>query len=173
MNYELVYILSPKLLDEEVKKQNQSFIKFLEENGVKNIKENIWGKRSLTYRIKGFSDGHYTQFNFEVAPEKVKDIDKKLKLIDEVIRFLIVKQEEVGEIKTLQEAEKPIFGKREMGLEVEKPKLEFGEEFKPRAIARKKEGKVAPEAPKKVEKKPKKEMDLDKKLEELLGKDVV
>lgn len=158
MNYELVYILSPKLSEEEVKKQNQSFIKFLEENGAKDVKENIWGKRALAYEIKGFSDGFYTQLNFEIDPEKVRAIDKKLKLIDEVVRFLIIKQEEVGEMKTLREFVK----EEEIKGEVKKE------------IGRIEEKKVAPKvAPKKVEKKPKKEVDLDKKLEELLGKDVV
>lgn len=151
MNYELVYILSPKLSDEEVKKQNQNFIKFLEKNGAKNIKENFWGKKALAYEISSFSDGIYTQFNFEIDPAKVQVIDKKLKLIDEIIRYLIVRQEEVGEIKALREF-------------VKKEESKIEKETKIKATS-----KVSP----KVEKKAKGKVNLDKKLEELLGKDMV
>jgi len=73
-----------------------------------------------------------------------------------VIRYLITKQEEIGKIKTLREfAKEEIQGKTKK--EEEKVKEE---EVKAKVV------------PRKARKKPK-EVDLDKKLEELLGKDVV
>ena len=52
-----------------------------------------WGKRRLAYAVKKFTDGFYVLINFEGAPAEIKEIDRVLKINDEVLRHLIVKHE--------------------------------------------------------------------------------
>ena len=53
-----------------------------------------WGKRRLAYAVKKFTDGFYVLINFEAAaPAEIKEIDRVLKINDEVLRHLIVKHE--------------------------------------------------------------------------------
>ena len=52
-----------------------------------------WGKRRLAYPVKKFTDGFFTLVNFEVAPAEIKEIDRVLKINDEILRHMIVKHE--------------------------------------------------------------------------------
>ena len=52
-----------------------------------------WGKRRLAYAVKKFTDGFYVLIDFEAAPAEIKEIDRVLKINDEVLRHLIVKHE--------------------------------------------------------------------------------
>jgi len=48
------------------------------------------GKRRLAYEIKKFRDGHYVLVHFNAEPAVVTELDRVLKISDEVIRHLIV-----------------------------------------------------------------------------------
>ena len=52
-----------------------------------------WGKRRLAYPVKKFTDGFFTLVNFEAAPGEIKEIDRVLKINDEILRHMIVKHE--------------------------------------------------------------------------------
>ena len=47
----------------------------------------------IAYAVKKFTDGFYVLINFEAAPAEIKEIDRVLKINDEVLRHLIVKHE--------------------------------------------------------------------------------
>lgn len=52
-----------------------------------------WGKRRLAYPVKKFTDGFYVLVNFESVPAEIKEIDRVMKINDEILRHLIVKHE--------------------------------------------------------------------------------
>ena len=52
-----------------------------------------WGKRRLAYAVKKFTDGFYVLVNFEADPAEIKEIDRVLKINDDVLRHLIVKHD--------------------------------------------------------------------------------
>lgn len=52
-----------------------------------------WGKRRLAYPVKKFIDGFYVLVNFESVPAEIKEIDRVMKINDEILRHLIVKHE--------------------------------------------------------------------------------
>ncbi len=84
MKYELMLILSPDFPEGEWRAKIKD---------VKVLKEEVWGKRVLAYPIKHFSEGVYVLLNFEATPAKVKDLEKKLNLDEDLLRFLIVRRE--------------------------------------------------------------------------------
>ena len=55
------------------------------------IKEDIWGARDLAYPIKKQTKGYYVHFEFETEPKVVIDLDKSLKVEENILRFLLVR----------------------------------------------------------------------------------
>lgn len=91
--YELVCIFNPNT-DEE--KRNQLLDKFkgiIEADGeIENVDE--WGLRKLAYEIDKLKEGYYVLINFTTNPDTPKELDRNLKIADEVIRHMIVRVEE-------------------------------------------------------------------------------
>lgn len=52
-----------------------------------------WGKRRLAYAVKKFTDGFYVLINFEAAPAEIKEIDRVMKINDEILKHMVVKHE--------------------------------------------------------------------------------
>lgn len=90
--YELMYILKS---DTDEEKRNQLLEKFkgiIETNGaVENVEE--WGNRKLAYEINKLNEGYYVLVNFNAAADIPKELDRNLKIADEVIRHMIVRLE--------------------------------------------------------------------------------
>lgn len=162
MNYELVYILTPKLSEDEVKSRAKGISDLLRKAGANILKEDFWGKKELAYPIKHFEEGWYGLGEFSSEPERIKEIDKALKLQEDIIRFLIVRKEEEKRVKEKKVREKKI-NKRPKEIErIEKPVLSKAEGLRGRGAER---PKVTPK-----EKKVGLE-ELDKKLEKILGEE--
>ena len=52
-----------------------------------------WGKRRLAYAVKKFTDGFYVLIEFTADPAEIKEIDRVMKINDEILKHLIVKHE--------------------------------------------------------------------------------
>ena len=90
--YEVLYIIDPAQGEEGIAALVEKFKAMVEAEGtLSSIDE--WGKRRLAYAVKKFTDGFYVLINFEAAPAEIKEIDRVLKINDEVLRHLIVKHE--------------------------------------------------------------------------------
>ena len=55
-------------------------------------KEDLWGARNLAYPIKKQSKGYYAHFEFETDPAITKNLDKVLKVEEDILRYLIIRQ---------------------------------------------------------------------------------
>ena len=93
-NYELLYIVKPSL-DEDARGELLNTIKEIitSANGEVAEVEN-WGSRKLAYPIQKFRDGVYTLVNFKADVEFPKELDRRLKIAEDVIRHVIVAQDE-------------------------------------------------------------------------------
>ena len=86
-----------------------------DEKGIKELKDLIsesggsvwneddWGIRELCYKIKNQTKGYYYVMNFNLLPNKLKKLDKYMKLEKEIIRFMIVTVPDVYEVKSIEE----------------------------------------------------------------------
>jgi len=61
--------------------------------GAQATKEEDMGERSLAYEIKKHDRGHYYFFAFEAMPEKIKTIEKSIKLKTEILKVLFVRKD--------------------------------------------------------------------------------
>ena len=156
-HYEILYILQANYTAEEVKPINVKIKKLIEEQGGRITKEDFLGKLKFAYPIKSQSHGYYQVLEFDLPKQNLHNLNNSLKLTNEILRFIIVKQK----VKTEKEikAEKDLQAKLAKRKEVAIDKM-------------KEEKKEAKEKPKKEEKREKVSLeDLDKKLDEILGGD--
>jgi small subunit ribosomal protein S6 len=61
----------------------------IENLGGKIEDNDYWGKRKLAYQIKQETDGFYEIFTFELSKDKIGDLQKNLKMKDNLVRYLI------------------------------------------------------------------------------------
>lgn len=89
--YELMYILNANTGDERKAQLQEKFTGIIEADGqVEKI--DIWGQRKLAYEIKKLNEGYYVLVHFESSIDVPKEIDRNLKIADEVIRHMIVRK---------------------------------------------------------------------------------
>jgi small subunit ribosomal protein S6 len=91
--YEVVIIVKPG----EEEAVNATIAKF--ENIIKNTggtvdKIDRWGKKRLAYEVKDFMEGVYTLINFTAAPATVFELERVLKITDEVLKHMVIKLED-------------------------------------------------------------------------------
>jgi small subunit ribosomal protein S6 len=92
--YELVYVVSPEASDEQVAElhtQVESIVQRM--NGTLEKSEN-WGRRRLAYEIGRHKEGTYVLEVILGGGDLMKEIDRRLKVTDLVIRHLIVRVDE-------------------------------------------------------------------------------
>ena len=91
--YETMYILRPDLSDEMVDQAIRKYQDLLKENGATNVEIQHRGKRRLAYPIEKQRDGIYVQMNYEGDGTQIAILERAMRLSDEVIRYLTIKQE--------------------------------------------------------------------------------
>jgi small subunit ribosomal protein S6 len=87
--YEVMYIIRTDVEEEAVQSLIEKFQGIIS-NGGEITKHNVMGKRRLAYEINKHRDGIYVLVNFSSAPTVVAELERILKISDEVIRYLIV-----------------------------------------------------------------------------------
>ncbi len=68
--------------------------KVLADFGAQIESEEPYGDRVLTYEIKKQTKGRYVLFNISAAPDKIVEIDRRFKLIGDLLTFLFVRVDE-------------------------------------------------------------------------------
>jgi len=91
--YEVMFIAKP-LEDAEVDPIAEFVSNLIKKNGGNVEKVDRWGKRHLAYPVKKQADGNYVLINFEADPEVIKEIDRVMKIQDDILKHLIVKIDE-------------------------------------------------------------------------------
>jgi small subunit ribosomal protein S6 len=86
--YELGVIINPSLADEEREAFLGELKDLLAKEGASIVKEDIWGKRNLAYSIKHEREGFYVFWQYEGPGTVVKPLEYKLRLSDQVLRYL-------------------------------------------------------------------------------------
>ena len=91
--YETMYILRPDIAEDEVTNHIDKYNKLLEKLGGKILDSQMRGKRRLAYQIAKHREGIYVQLSHQGDGQHVFKIEKAMRLSEDVIRYLTVKQE--------------------------------------------------------------------------------
>src|SRR5438309_3218306 len=88
--YEVLFILSPQVTEEESTALIAEFKRIAESTGATMKSEDAWGRRRLAYPIQKFHEGIYHLFVFESAAS-LAELDRRMKNSDRVLRHMIVR----------------------------------------------------------------------------------
>ena len=93
-NYEIMYIQRPEVEEEKRKSNSERFHAIITDRGGEITKVNDMGKRRLAYEINKIRDGYYVLTNFQANPDAVNELERIMKISDDVIRYLIVREDD-------------------------------------------------------------------------------
>lgn len=88
--YEALYIVSPELDDSAIQTVVADVAGLITNSGGTIVRSDVWGKRKLAYTIKKHVEGVYVVIRFEANPESIKRLEQQLRLMDSIIRFLVL-----------------------------------------------------------------------------------
>lgn len=91
--YEHVFLARQDVSQQQVDALVKEYTQVIEEGGGKIGKTEYWGLKSLAYKIKKSRKAHYTLLNIEAPPAAVAEMERRMGLSTDVIRFLTVKVE--------------------------------------------------------------------------------
>jgi small subunit ribosomal protein S6 len=98
--YETGFIIAPNLSEEETSALINQMAQVVSSKQGKMIKQDLWGKRKLAYRLKKFDEGFYVFFTYEATPAVPAELERKFKQTDSILRFMTIKKDERGLIKS-------------------------------------------------------------------------
>lgn len=91
--YEVLFILSPQVPEEEAKTLADEFKRVAESTGATLKNEEAWGRRRLAYPIQKFNEGVYHLFVFE-SENSLSELDRRMRNSDRILRHMIVRTDE-------------------------------------------------------------------------------
>ncbi len=87
--YELFYIVRPDIDEDQVRTAMDDVASLIAGHGGEMTKSSLWGRRRLAYPIAGFNDGYYALKELALPPDKVRELERQLRLDERVIRHLV------------------------------------------------------------------------------------
>ncbi|SRR5579862_3787122 len=102
--YENVFIARQDISTAQVEALADVFANLIAEQGGKVEKREYWGLRNLAYRVKKNRKGHYVLFNIDCPPAAVSELERNMRINEDVLRYLTIKVEalEAGPSAVLQ-----------------------------------------------------------------------
>ncbi|HEY8132783.1 MAG TPA: 30S ribosomal protein S6 [Thermoanaerobaculia bacterium] len=88
--YEVLFILSPQIPEEESTTLIHDFKRVAEGTGAKLTNEEAWGRRRLAYPIQKFTEGNYHLFVFD-TDTSLSELDRRMRNSDRILRHMIVR----------------------------------------------------------------------------------
>ena len=92
-NYELMTIFKPDLEEKDVQAAVERLGSQITARGGEVTSSDLWGRRRLAYPIQDFRDGIYNLTQMKLDPKAVEELERSLKLNDQIIRYMIVNLE--------------------------------------------------------------------------------
>lgn len=95
--YETVFMTRQDLTETQVKDMVDQFCKIINAQGGKVLKTESWGLRNLAYRINKNKKAHYALIESDAPSAAVIELDRNLRLHEDVLRSLTVRREKKSE----------------------------------------------------------------------------
>jgi len=92
--YEVVFIIDPDAPDEEIKRLSENLQTIVTDQGGTITKSEIMGRRQLAYQIGRKNEGVYVLFEIEGAGREIAELERRMRVSDQVIRYLTVRVDE-------------------------------------------------------------------------------
>ncbi len=95
-DYEVTVIIQPELEDEQRKELIGQIGDLLlpGQEGDDQVSFDHWGRRQLAYPIRKYTDGYYVFYDGLLDPERVRDIERSMQYMEDVLRYLVIRKPE-------------------------------------------------------------------------------
>jgi small subunit ribosomal protein S6 len=104
-DYELGFILNPEVSEEQTRAILERIERIVKNYDGQVVKVNQWGRRRLAYPIEHHRDGFYVFIDMILTPETVLELDRTLKVSEEVMRHLVTRRDPKAVQKEREERE--------------------------------------------------------------------
>ena len=95
--YENVFIARQDISAAQVEALADTFTGIVAAQGGQVTKREYWGLRNLAYRIKKNRKGHYVLFNLDAPPPAVNELERNMRINEDVLRYITVRVEALEE----------------------------------------------------------------------------
>ena len=95
--YENVFIARQDISGAQVDALADGFTQLIAEQGGEIKKREYWGLRNLAYRMKKNRKGHYVLFNIEAPPAAIFELERTMRINEDVLRYLTIRVDELEE----------------------------------------------------------------------------
>jgi len=95
-DYELGFILNPEVSEEQSHAMLERVEQIVSNYDGQVVRVNQWGRRRLAYPIQHHRDGYYVFFDMILTPETVLELDRTMKVSEEVLRHLIKRRDPIA-----------------------------------------------------------------------------
>ena len=89
--YESVFVVRQDVSAQHVEGLAERYGEMIRENGGEVAKTEYWGLRNLAYRLKKNRKGHYMMFNIDGPPAAVAELERNMRLSEDVLRYLTIR----------------------------------------------------------------------------------
>jgi small subunit ribosomal protein S6 len=92
--YETIFIMRPTLNDQEIAELIENYRGILVREGAEILYQADLGKKKLAYVIRHFQNGHYALYRYKAPAPAVRELERSMKINEDLLRFLTVKLDE-------------------------------------------------------------------------------
>ena len=119
--YELLFVLKPTLVEEELQAKINYLKEILEKNGAVIAALQNMGTRRLAYQVEKFERGYYGVFYFEAPTNSIIEVERNLRISEDFLKFMTVKYEKQKEIRHWNKLVEKFSAKKEEEAKTEEP----------------------------------------------------
>jgi small subunit ribosomal protein S6 len=93
--YEHIFMARQDVTPQQVETMVDQYKGVIEQNGGTVDKTEMWGVKSLAYRIKKNRKAHFTMFNLNAPAPAVAEMERQMRINEDILRFMTIKVEEL------------------------------------------------------------------------------
>jgi small subunit ribosomal protein S6 len=95
--YETVFIARQDITSAQAEQLAESFSQLIRDNGGQVPKTEQWGLKTLAYRMNKNRKGHYILFNIDAPPAAVAEMERNMRINEDVLRYLTIRVDALEE----------------------------------------------------------------------------
>lgn len=123
-SYELTYLISSEMAEEEAKSFPEKMVVLIQETGGIIKDKSLVSKRRLAYPIKKQGEAYLAIIIFQLNADKLTELEKKLKSESKILRYLIIAKKPVKETRRIMRKTLPLQDKKKKKVKVELKEIE-------------------------------------------------
>ena len=95
--YECVYLSRQELTAAQAEHLSKDLTKIVSSNSGEIKRQEYWGLRNLAYKIRKNRKGHYTMFHIEAPASTIEELERNMRLNEDILRYLTLKIDKLPE----------------------------------------------------------------------------